>query len=322
LLREFHQIICPRYAMEYILQSAVMNSNQNKSLVIYFVILSALCFGFIFGAKALGQKGAFLAQGYMLTPAIAAILTRLFFYPLKFKDANLTVGKFRDYAKFWVISLGITMLSYVFFTAFGAITWDFSGEVFIARLTGQFAAAGQNIHDNLPQGFTPKTMLMLFFIGGLTFLNILPGMITGFGEEFGHRGFMFPLLYKIRPWVGLFIGGLIWYAWHLPLALVIPKTVDYPLWQDICNFFILGIGGVCTFIYLSYVYVKSKSVFVTSISHIVMNNSAASFSYFAIIQNQVLANAALCLTMLIVVAILYYKKGFEKFGEYFRTSDV
>jgi hypothetical protein len=35
-------------------------------------------------------------------------------------------------------------------------------------------------------------MLMIYFVGGLTIFNLVPGIITGFGEEFGHRGFMFP----------------------------------------------------------------------------------------------------------------------------------
>lgn len=49
----------------------------------------------------------------------------------------------------------------------------------------------------------PQMMLLLYFIGGLTVFNILPGVITGFGEEFGWRGLMFPLMYRIRPWLFL-----------------------------------------------------------------------------------------------------------------------
>jgi membrane protease YdiL (CAAX protease family) len=74
-------------------------------------------------------------------------------------------------------------------------------------------------------------MLLIFFFRGLTIFNILPGIITGFGEEFGHRGFMFLLLYKIKPWVGFVGEGLIWYIWHLPLTLVIPPSTGYSLWQ-------------------------------------------------------------------------------------------
>lgn len=264
----------------------------------------------------LEQQGAYLAQGYMLTPAIAAIITRLFFYPLRFKDASLQFGRIKDYLKFWVLSLGITVLSYALFTLLGAISWDFTGNAFLERLTQQLAAAGQDINKTLPPGMSPQMMLIIFFVGGLTIFNIFPGIITGFGEEFGHRGFMFPLMYQIKPWIGIVIGGLIWYAWHWPLTLVMPQTVEYPLWQTLLNWIVLALGSVCSFTYLAYIYVKSESVFVTAIAHIAMNNSAQSLSYFAVIQNQVLANIGLTLTMIIVVAILYYKKELDIFAKH------
>ena len=290
---------------------------KNKSLAIYFIILFVLCTAFIVGMKMLGQQGNYLAQGYMMTPAIAAIITRLFFYQPRFADANLRFGKIKDYFRFWLISVGITALSYVLFTVLGSITWDFTGQVFLDRLAQQFSAAGQDMNASLPPGLTPQMMLMIYFIGGLTVFNILPGVITGFGEEFGHRGFMFPRLYQINPWVGIVIGGLIWYAWHLPLALVMPQPAEYPLWQMALTFIILAIGSVCTFTYLAYIYVKTESVWVTAIAHIAMNNSASSFSYFAVIQNQVLANVGLAITMMIVVAVLYYTKELRVFREYF-----
>ena len=291
---------------------------KKSPLAIYFIILFTLCATVIIGAKMLSQQSAYLAQFYMLTPAITAIITRLFFYKPGFSDANLHFGKLSDYFKFWIISICITALSYVFFTLLGSITWDFTGQVFLNRLVEQFESAGQDINASLPPGFTPKMMLMVYFFGGLTIFNILPGIIMGFGEEFGHRGFMFSQLYKIKPWIGIFIGGLIWYAWHLPLALVIPQTAQYPLWQDSLNFTILGIGSICTYTYLAYVFVKSKSIWVASLAHIVMNNSASSFSYFAVVQNQILANIGLTLTMTIVVLILYFKKELDVFPKYFQ----
>ena len=292
---------------------------SGSSLAIYFVILVVLCAAFIGGMMMLGQQGAYLAQGYMLTPALAAIITRLFFYKPRFSDANLRFGKIADYLRFWLISVGITALSYVLFTALGSITWDLTGQVFLDRLAQQFAAVGQDMNEALPPGFTPQMMLLVYFIGGLTLFNI-PGVITGFGEEFGHRGFMFPLLYQIRPWVGILIGGLIWYAWHLPLAFVIPQTVEYPLWQIVVNFIVLAAGSICTFTYLAYVYIKSRSVWVTAIAHIAMNNAAQSFSYFAVVENQLLANVGLALTMAIVVAVLYYTKEMRVFAEYFSKT--
>jgi len=278
------------------------------SIIAYFLILAILCIGFVVGARIMGEQGAYLAQGYMMTPALAALITRLFFYKPHFKDANLRFGRARDYLKYWLVALGITALSYTIYTLLGAIRWDFSGQVFLDRLAEQFAATGQDINDTLPPGFTPQIMLWIFTLGGLTVFNILPGLITGFGEEFGHRGFMFPALYRIKPWVGFIVGGLLWFAWHIPITFMIPQSSETHLLTTILNYILLALGSMCAFVYLVYVYVKSGSVFVTSIAHIAMNNAATSLSYFVIIQNQTLANLGLTLTMLIVVAIMALNK--------------
>jgi membrane protease YdiL (CAAX protease family) len=283
---------------------------KHKSLMTYLIILAILCAVYIIGARMLAEQGAYLAQGYMLTPAVAALIVRLFFYKPGFKDANLRFGRARDYLKFWLIALGITALSYVIYTLIGAIRWDFSGEVFLARLAEQFAATGQDINHTLPPGFTPRMMLWISAIGGVTVFNVIPGIITGFGEEFGHRGFMFPALYRIKPWVGFVIGGLIWFVWHIPVSLMLPQPAEVPLWMTFTNTLLMAVGSICTFAYLAYVYVESGSVFVTSIAHIAMNNAAASIGYFVILQNQILANLGLTLTMLIVVSFMQAKKMF------------
>ncbi len=158
-------------------------------------------------------------------------------------------------------------------------------------------------------------MLWLFFFGGLTVFNILPGLITGFGEEFGHRGFMFPLLYRSNPWVGLIGGGFVWYAWHLPLGLVAPTGADLSFSEIIANHLVLAIGSICTFTYLAYVYVKSRSIFVTAIAHITLNNAAAAFSYFVTVENQLSANIGITLTMLLVVTFLYQRGQLRIFSQ-------
>jgi hypothetical protein len=66
---------------------------KKQPLLAYLIILIFLCAGIILGVKALGQQGVALVQVYMLTPAITAIVTRLFFYEPKFSDANLRFGK-------------------------------------------------------------------------------------------------------------------------------------------------------------------------------------------------------------------------------------
>jgi len=61
---------------------------KNQPLLSYLVILTFLGDGVIAGMKALGPQGMALVQVYILTPAVAAFITRLFFYQPKFSDAN------------------------------------------------------------------------------------------------------------------------------------------------------------------------------------------------------------------------------------------
>lgn len=288
---------------------------KHKSLFAYLIVLALLSAVFVAGMLLAGQFGAFLAQGYMLLPAVAALLTRAFFDPQRFSDANLSRGRWTDYLKFWLLSLGISALVFVVYTILGAGRWDFSGQAFLARLSEQFAATGQDLASATPAGMTPQMMLWLFFVGGLTTFNILPGLITGFGEEFGWRGLMFPRLYAIRPWLAFLVGGLIWYAWHLPLMLVAPEQNDPQ--TRIILIPLLALGSVCTHTYLAYVYLKSRSVFVTALAHIAMNNAQASLSYLFVVDNMLLANLGLVLVMVIVVAMLTATGQFKVFRQYF-----
>ena len=78
---------------------SLFNTMENRSLAVYFIILSVLCAAVIVGAITLGQQAAYLAQGYVMTPAVAAIFTRLFFYGPRCKDANLRFGRVTDYLR-------------------------------------------------------------------------------------------------------------------------------------------------------------------------------------------------------------------------------
>ena len=180
------------------------------------------------------------------------------------------------------------------------------------------ALAGNDIND-LPTGWTPRMMLLTFFVGGLTLFNI-PMVITGFGEEFGWRGFMFPQLYRIRPWVCFVVGGLIWFAWHVHLFFIMADTLVFTLWQYVCNVVILAIGSICMSFFFAYVYAKSGSIWVVSFVHAVFNNGSRSLSYFAKIENQLLANLGLTSTMLIVMVFLYFQNDLEVFKNYFRDE--
>lgn len=92
--------------------------------------------------------------------------------------------------------------------------------------------------------------------------------------------------------------------------------MDFTAWQHICNGSVLAIGSICTFVFFAYVYAKSGSIWVASLAHAVFNNGSRSFSYFAKVESQLLANLGLTVTMVAVVAFLYIRKEFSIFDNF------
>jgi membrane protease YdiL (CAAX protease family) len=291
---------------------------KRNPLIAFLAVTAVLSAGFILAMKLLGQRGFYLGQVYMLVPAISAFITRLVFYEPGFSDAHLRLGRLNYYLKFYVATLGIVAASYVLYTAFSSVTWDFTGDTFLSQFGDQLKATGQDIND-LPQGLTPKMMLLIFFIGGLTVFNI-PFTLIAFGEEFGWRGFMLPRLY-VKGQAAAFVGGgLIWFAWHTLLVLVYPETAHLAPWEHVLNAVILAGGTICTFVFLAYVFVKTESIWAASFAHAVFNNASRSLSYFATVKNQLMANLALTITMALVVAVLYFRGELKIFANSFLSG--
>jgi membrane protease YdiL (CAAX protease family) len=288
---------------------------KHKSLIAFLALVAALSLGYVGLLKALGQAGRYLAQGYMLIPALSAVITRAFFDERGFADANLRLGRTKDYVWFWLFSLAITVLYFAVYTLLGAGEWDLSGETFLQNLSEQLAATGQDITEGLPPGWMPQTMLLVFFVGGLTVFNVLPGIITGLGEEFGWRGLMFPRLYGVRPWAAFVAGGLIWYVWHLPLALVVtvPQQLQQTPSERLALIVPIALGAVATHTYFAYAYVKTRSIWVASLAHITLNNASASLGYIFVIENAFLANLGTVLVMIMVIGVLWATGRFEVF---------
>jgi membrane protease YdiL (CAAX protease family) len=292
---------------------------KKRPLAAYLILVTVLSCGLILLMKALGHRGYYVAQFYMFTPAIAAVIARLFFYDSGFSDARLNLGRLGHYLRFYGFTLLIVAACYLVYWLLGAVSWDFTGDTFLNTLGAQMEATGQDI-NNLPLGLTPKMMLLLFAIGGITVFNI-PFTVSGFGEEFGWRGFMWPLMYRLaRPWKAFLLCGLIWFAWHTPLVLVIPQTQEMTVVEHVTNVTILVVGSVATFVFLAYAFAKSGSIWVASFVHAVLNNGSRSLGYFAVVENQILANLALTSVMVAAVLILYMRGHLRVFREFFSGS--
>jgi hypothetical protein len=274
---------------------------KTKSLFIYFVILIILCAGFVLGARMMGQSGAYLAGGYMLTPAIAAVITRLFFYDQHFKDANLRFGRLKDYLKYWLYSLGITLLSLALYTLFGAVRWDFSGNTFLQALSQQFAMSGAH--------------------GGIASARVYPAndavalchwrpdrvQYSAWTDQRVWRGVRAPRVYVPgpagRPALAQTDTGRAFLVCLAPAAAAgITVRFEWPVLDD-DRHPNQPDNRLDLHPYVSlFRFLRNQEHIRPIHRHITLDNAARSFGYFLIVQNQFSANLLQCLAMVLVVA--------------------
>lgn len=289
--------------------------HQHCGLVVYFAVLALSCAGFVAAARALGQTVNAVAAFYMFTPALAAILARLA-DPARFRDAALRLPAWRALGGAWLTGLGLAVLSFVLFTAGGAVAWDFSGQGFLELIDRYAPGQGQKMLEQLPAGRTLPEMLLLFSLGGLTVFN-LPGVLLGFGEEFGWRGYLFPRLWRIRPWLAVVAGGLVWVGWHAPLALLAPSASGVSAAQGVA----LAAGGIATGVVFAHSYAASGSIWAPSLLHITFNNASRALSYWVRIEDQARADLLLGATMVAWAVWLWWSGRLETLRRFDAAPD-
>ena len=120
------------------------------------------------------------------------------------------------------------------------------------------------------------TLVLVQLFGCITYAPVL-NMLLAIGEEAGWRGYLTPELERRcgrRP--ALIISGVIWSTWHFPLIIL----VGYQYGIGYYGAPFTGLVAMCIFttvvgIMLSYLYEKSKCIWVPAIAHGAVNAVAA-----------------------------------------------
>lgn len=117
------------------------------------------------------------------------------------------------------------------------------------------------------------------FDGVLSFGNLLSLAVNFFvvflpffGEEYGWRYFLQPMLQKrFGAAKGVLLLGVLWGAWHLPLNFFYYSTPEYGLTSAAGQL----ITCVTIGIFMAYAYMKTENIWVPVIIHYLNNNLAA-----------------------------------------------
>lgn len=201
----------------------------------------------------------------MLIPALTAIAFRIIN-----KEGFRNVGW--GLRKWWyVISSVVVPLTVIASIAaiFSTLNWaTISDKHFVFK-------DGLLTIQKIPMILGNQAQGLVFFGLNLTlslFVQSLIGSVITIGEEFGWRGYVQEkLIRRFGLNRGLILLGIIWGFWHLPIGLMGWNFPEHPVLGAL---FLTPISTVFLGIYLGWLYLRSKSIWLPTLAHAACNLTA------------------------------------------------
>ncbi len=254
-----------------------------RRIMIYLAVTFVVTYGveifLIMPMAGSADEGrAYLAQalvaGVMFIPAAAALAARLITGEKLSGSGLMLAPHFRGNLKYY----GIAWFGVLALILFGAALYflifpgQFDGNMGYVRvlLEAQAKMTGMAVTEDLVR----QTVIMQAVMGILLspFLNF----INCFGEEWGWRGYLLPLmLERLRIGPTLLLSGVIWGLWHAPLIIM---GHNYGLGYR--GYPVTGILAMCFFCIvigtlLSFVTIRTGSCIPAVIGHGTINGFSA-----------------------------------------------
>lgn len=202
----------------------------------------------------------------MLAPLIAHVLTRLITkegFAMTGKGSMLFGISFKN--KKWKYFIFAMFVPWVYFEVTNIIALVLVPEAFDTGILGEMGLSNEIAF-----------VYPLIIISSCTIASF-----AALGEEGGWRGYMMPKLMKLMSVPkAVIVGGIIWGVWHAPLTCIGHNFgTDYP------GFPYVGILVMCIFctlmgMLLTYITIKSSSIWPAAIMHAVNNGNPTILRFF------------------------------------------
>ena len=141
--------------------------------------------------------------------------------------------------------------------------------------TGEFDPTLSVVRQSLPEGFEQGPLPLGLIVAAQALAAILLGSlintIPAMGEELGWRGFLLPRLMYLGKWRAIVLSNVIWGLWHAPAIL---QGHNYPETPVLGVFLMVGFCLLIG-IFLSWVYLATRSPWAPALGHGALNASAA-----------------------------------------------
>lgn len=243
-----------------------MKNKDVKNLSIYLALAFGMTWLIFFAAIINGFRWdgnnlymeSFVSLG-MLMPLIAHVFTRMITregFQLTGEDSMMLGIDLKN--KKWIIYLFAIFIPYIY--------QELGNVLLIVVAPKSFSSNTENLSI-----FQNKPYL-------IPFIAISGAVVASFcalGEEGGWRGYMMPKLIKIMGLnKAIVVGGIIWGLWHAPLT-----CIGHNLGTEYPGFPYVGILLLCCFCIfvgsiLTFVTVKTKSIWPATFLHAVNNSSS------------------------------------------------
>lgn len=244
-----------------------------RRLIIYLALSFGLTWIIFFAAFFSGFKWdgsnpymeQFIGLG-MLMPFASHILTRMITregFAMTGKDSMMLGISFKD--KKWKYFIFAMFVPWVYFEVTNIIALVLVPEAFDTGILGEMGLSNEIAF-----------VYPLIIISSCTIASF-----AALGEEGGWRGYMMPKLMKLMSVPkAVIVGGIIWGVWHAPLTCIGHNFgTDYP------GFPYVGILVMCIFctlmgMLLTYITIKSSSIWPAAIMHAVNNGNPTILRFF------------------------------------------
>ena len=231
------------------------------------------------------DAGFYLVTAYaMLTPAAASLLTR-FLTKEGMKNSLLRIN-FKGNVKYYLLGIFIPPI-YSLISAVIAI------PVLNCALSMDFLREA---------GVSFVGYIAVIFFNIAVSLALFPIFL---GEELGWRGYLFPHLKTVmnRP-AAYIVSGIIWGVWHTPAIIDgLNFGKDYAGYPFV-GILLMCLFCICTGIIFTWLTEKTNSVYPAAFAHAVNNNAAPLITAITIGGAADLANFAVGIAGVFVVAVL------------------
>ena len=208
-----------------------------------------------------------VALGMLLAPAQGTIALVAAYAPLLLSILGLLVLAVLRFAagRQAMARVGLAWGKWHYWLLFGLAFFAF--YVLQAVLNACFGLGSTNFDPTIiTAGFSPVTNLI---IGALQVLELsILGIILGFGEEYGWRGYLQSELFKLGRVRGVLLLGVIWGVWHWPIILMGHNYPGHPL----LGLVLMTLYTTCLAIVLGYAVLKSGSVLLVAFLHAINNS--------------------------------------------------